>query len=79
MTILVSLTTVLGFVTGCVKTLSAAGDMNSPRGRRDVGTGESLHSVGLDRCLLAISTFVVVGLSRRNVNGDATAVDQHHV
>lgn len=44
-----------------------------------IGAGESLHSVGLDRCLLAISTFAAVGLSRRNVNGDATAVDQHYV
>jgi len=72
----------LGFVTGAIKTMIAAGDL--PPGEVGkivaIGLGESLNNIGLALCLLVLAGIgTVVGLSRRNCAGDnsASAVDPH--
>ena len=66
--VLVSLTSVLGFVTGMIKTTSSAGQI-ADAGERGwvivVGFSESAHNLGLGLCLLVLGTFgVVIGLAR---------------
>lgn len=71
----------LGFVTGVIKTMLSAGeiDPNAPGHVVIVGIGESLHNVAFGLCLLVLATvLVVIGLSRRSgAVGDAAAVDPH--
>jgi hypothetical protein len=60
----------LGFVTGLIKTMSAAGDIELFRNGNVivVGIGESMHNIGLGLVLLVLATAgVVVGLARRPV------------
>lgn len=71
----------LGFVTGVIKTMIHAGeiDPNAPGHVVIVGVGESLHNIGLGLCVLVISTLaIVVGLSRRGSRGEPSAVDPHN-
>ena len=77
--VLTLLTSCLGFVSGVIKTLLAANDIdpNAPGHVVIVGVGESLNNIGLGLCLLVIATIAtVVGLSRRGANR-ASAVDPH--
>lgn len=70
--VLVSLTSVLGFVTGMIKTTSSAGQV-ADAGERGwivvVGFSESLNNIGFGLCLLVLGTFgVVIGLARSKPN-----------
>jgi hypothetical protein len=72
----------LGFVTGVIKTLLAANDIdpNAPGHVVIVGVGESLNNIAFGLCLLVLGTLAtVVGLSRRRGAGrDGTsAIDPH--
>lgn len=72
----------LGFVTGVIKTLLAANeiDPNAPGHVVIVGVGESLNNIAFGLCLLVIGTVAtVVGLSRRSCadRGDTSAIDPH--
>ena len=78
--VLVTLTSTLGFVTGVIRTLLSANeiDPSAPGHVVIVGIGESLNNVGLGLCELVLATIlVVVGLSRRGKSGTAAAVDPH--
>ena len=58
----------LGFVTGLIKTMSAAGEMQLWKEGNVlvVGIGESMHNIGLGLVLLVLATTgVVIGLARR--------------
>jgi hypothetical protein len=72
----------LGFVTGAIKTMIAAGDLPSHEVGKivSIGLGESLHNVALAMCLLVIAGIAtVLGLSRRDARDrSATAVDPHN-
>jgi hypothetical protein len=72
----------LGFVTGVIKTLLAANELdpNAPGHVVIVGVGESLNNIALGLCLLVLGTIAtVIGLSRRGCvdRGGATAIDPH--
>lgn len=76
------LSSCLGFVTGVIRTLLCAGDLDpeKPGHVVIVGVGESLHNIGLGLMLLVLATIaVVLGLSRRGqrAEGGASAVDPH--
>ena len=78
--VLTSFVSALGFVTGVIKTMLSAGeiDPNAPGHVVIVGVGESLNNIGLGLCQLVIATLlVVIGLSRRARSGEAAAVDPH--
>ncbi len=78
--VLTSFVSCLGFVTGVIKTMLSAGDLepSAPGHVVIIGVGESLHNIGLGLCQLVIATLlVVVGLSRRSRSGEAAAVDPH--
>ncbi len=72
----------LGFVTGAIKTMIAAGDLPSHEVGKIVaiGVGESLHNVAFAMCLLVIAGIaIVLGLSRRGArDNSAAAVDPHN-
>jgi hypothetical protein len=75
---LTALTGTLGFVTGVIKTLIAAGQL--PPGERVgtamIGVGESAHNLGLALATLIIAAIgVCVGRARRPVK--AELVDPH--
>jgi hypothetical protein len=74
--VLVSLTSVLGFVTGIIRTTAGAGQINDAYERGGVivvGFSESLHNIGLGLCLLVLATLgVVVGLARGKAQGGAS-------
>lgn len=67
--VLTAFVSTLGFVTGVIKTLIFAGQMDDKSDQYGVvitGIGESLHNVAFGLCLLVLATIgVVVGLSRR--------------
>ena len=68
--LLVALTSVLGFVTGCIKTFLAAGQLtgNDAIGVVITGIGESANNLGLGLCMLVLATIgVVVGHARKPV------------
>jgi len=71
----------LGFVSGVIRTLLCADQIDPAAPGRVVivGVGESLHNIGLGLSLLVLATLaMVVGLSRRNGAGSAAhAVDPH--
>jgi hypothetical protein len=72
----------LGFVTGCIKTFIATGELDNGALRERViviGVGESLHNVAFGLVLLVLATAgVVVGLSRRSAKpAGAELVDPH--
>ena len=70
MAVLVSLTSVLGFVTGCIKTFLAAGQLsgNDAIGVVITGIGESANNLGLGLCMLILATIgVVVGHAKKPV------------
>ncbi|CAN5897373.1 hypothetical protein BH11MYX2_BH11MYX2_06110 [soil metagenome] len=75
MSVVVAFSGLLGFVTGSIKTLLAAGEA----ARFDlalVGIGESLNNIGLALVLLVLSWIgVAVGTARKA--SDATASDTH--
>jgi hypothetical protein len=78
--VLVTLTSVLGFVTGMINTTAGAGqitDVYERSGVIVVGFSESLHNIGLGLCLLVMATIgVVVGLARgRAQSGASELVD----
>jgi hypothetical protein len=69
---LVSLTSMLGFVAGVIKTLLAAGSMsgNEAIGVVTAGIGESANNLGLGLSLLVMATIaIVVGHARRPSTG----------
>jgi len=66
--VLVALTSVLGFVTGCIKTFLAAGQLagNDAIGVVITGIGESASNLGLGLCVLVLATIgIVVGHARK--------------
>jgi hypothetical protein len=66
--VLTTFVSTLGFVTGLIKTMSAAGEMQLWKEGNVlvVGIGESMHNVGLGLVLLVLATTgVVIGLARR--------------
>lgn len=68
--VLVSLSSVLGFVTGCIKTFLSAGQLtgNDAIGVVVTGIGESANNLGLGLCMLIIATLgVVIGHARKPV------------
>ena len=70
MAVLVSLTSVLGFVTGCIKTMLAAGQLsgNDAIGVVVTGIGESANNLGLGLCMLIVATIgVVIGHGKKPV------------
>ncbi|HEY4176783.1 MAG TPA: hypothetical protein VGM90_08130 [Kofleriaceae bacterium] len=75
MTVVVAFSGLLGFVTGSIKTLIAAGEA----GRFDlalIGLGESLHNVSLALVILVLAWIgVAIGSARRS--GEASASDTH--
>jgi hypothetical protein len=78
--VLVTLSSCLGFVTGVIKTFSAAGPLepNERGGVVIMGIGESLHNIGLGLVLLVLATIgVVIGLTRspRRADRGADLVD----
>jgi hypothetical protein len=79
--VLTMLTSCLGFVTGVIRTLLAANeiDPNAPGHVVIVGIGESLHNIALGLCLLVVAAIgTVVGLSRRRCGANEVhAVDPH--
>jgi hypothetical protein len=81
--VLTAFVSCLGFVTGMIRTLLHAGEINPTAPGRVVivGIGESLHNIGLGLCLLVTATLaVVIGMSRRTrTPDDASAVDPHAV
>ena len=80
--VLTTFVATLGFVTGVIRTLLAANELepNAPGHVVIVGIGESLHNIGLGLCELVLATLlVVVGLSRRGAkDASAAAVDPHN-
>jgi hypothetical protein len=80
--VLTMLTSTLGFVTGVIRTLLAANEIDpkEPGHVVIVGIGESLHNMGLGLMVLVIATIAtVVGLSRRGAKDSSavSAVDPH--
>ena len=81
--VLTFLVSCLGFVTGVIKTMISAGeiDPNAPGHVVIIGIGESLRNVGLGLMVLVVATIaVVIGLSRRGraANEVAAVVDPHN-
>jgi hypothetical protein len=69
----------LGFVTGTIKTMIAAGEMPETGKIVTIGVGESLHNVAFALCLVILGGIgTVIGLSRRASTSDrATVIDPH--
>ncbi len=68
--VLTSFVSILGFVTGLIKTMSAASEIELFKQGNliVVGIGESMHNIGLGLVLLVLATTgVVIGLARRPV------------
>jgi hypothetical protein len=68
--VLTFFTSLLGFVTGLIKTMSVAGEIELfKQGNLIVaGIGESMNNIGLGLVLLVLATIgVVVGMARRPV------------
>jgi hypothetical protein len=68
MGVLVSLTSMLGFVVGCIKTFLFAGQLsgNDAIGVVVQGVGESANNLGLGLCMLVMATIgVVVGHAKK--------------
>jgi hypothetical protein len=66
--VLTSFVSILGFVTGLIKTMTAAGELELFKQGNliVVGIGESMHNIGLGLVLLVLATTgVVIGLARR--------------
>jgi hypothetical protein len=69
---LVGLTSTLGFVTGCIKTLLYAGQQPAKDAFGIVlqGIGESANNLGFGLCLCVVATIgVIVGHARRPATG----------
>ena len=66
--VLTFFTSLLGFVTGLIKTMSAASEIELFKQGNliVVGIGESMHNIGLGLVLLVLATIgVVIGIARR--------------
>lgn len=69
--VLTTFVSILGFVTGLIKTMTAAGELEvfKQGSLIVVGIGESMHNIGLGLVLLVLATIgVVIGLARRPVS-----------
>jgi hypothetical protein len=66
----------LGFVTGLIKSTTAAGELANPLGPVIEGFGESLVNIGWGLVLMVIATIATaIGLSRARSSGGSSLVD----
>lgn len=75
MQVLTLLSATLGFVTGVIKSTTAAGELANPTGPVIVGFGESLVNIGWGLVLMTVATIAIaIGLARTR-GTPATLVD----